>query len=56
MLSIPRLTNVFKVNNEDSAPVAHQIMELKDAIDDDFNIDGFNQQELLDMYNFICCN
>ena len=31
-------------------------MELKGAIDGDFNIDGFNQQELLDMYNFICCN
>ena len=55
-MSIPRLTNVFKVNNEDSAPVAYQIMELKGAIDGDFNIDGFNQQELLDMYNFICCN
>ena len=55
-MSIPRLTNVFKVNNEDSAPVAYQIMELKGAIDGDFNIDGFNQQELLDMYTFISCN
>ena len=55
MVSVSTL-QASNLNNEDSAPVAYQIMNLKGAIDGDGNIDGFNQQEILDMYNFICCN
>ena len=48
------LKNIFTVKYDKFLPDAHQIMEIKGAIDGDIDICGFTHQELSEMLTHIC--